>query len=156
MRCSQPSHPIRRFRQHLRWRWRVAGLLQGGRQRLRQREQQRLSAWLTSMPVLGFHIRPADHSDWRALVEQLLGDAITRTETPDGERRIYVGLQYLDDADDDRATMWVAERGAWWATEIARVLDHLARTPDATVQLTICAHVAVTARVAEHIIAAAR
>lgn len=153
MRHEGIAQQVRRFRQHLRWRGVVAGLLPGGRRRLQQRQQQQLSAWLTGMSVLGFQIRPADHADWRALVEQLLGDAIARTQTPDDEPRIYVGLQDLEDPTDDRATMWVADRAAWWAAEAQRVLDRLAQTPEASMQITICAHVAVTRRVIEQMTA---
>lgn len=151
---SRMTGQVERVRQQLRWRWWLAGLIPGGRHRLQEEQQQQLTACLTGMPVLGFQIRPTDHVEWRALVERLLGEAIAQTQTPDHEPRIYVGLQYLDDDSDDRATMWVADRAAWWATETPRVLDRLAQTPEAMMQLTVCAHVAVTARVVEQLTAA--
>lgn len=153
MARSRMAAQIRRVRRQLRWRWCLAGLIPGGRQRLLQQQQQALTACLTGLPVLGFQIRPADHREWRALAERLLGEAIAQTPTPDHEPRIYVGLQYLDDDSDDRATLWVADRAAWWATETTTVLQRLAETPEAMMQLTVCAHVAATARVAEQLTA---
>lgn len=149
----QTTRQVERVRQRLRWRWWRAGLIPGGRQQLQQQQQQQLTDCLTGMPVLGFQIRPVEHREWRALVERLLAEAIAQTQTPDHEPRIYVGLQYLDDDTDDRATMWVADRAAWWATETQVVLQRLAETPEAMMQLTVCAHVAVTARVVEQLTA---
>lgn len=146
------SRRLQRFRWLLRLRWAVARMVPGGRRRARAWQQRQLTAWLTGMPIGGFVVQPATDAAWRSVTEHRLRTALEHLVVPDGEPRILVGLEYLDDANDDRATVWVATRAQWWAGMLETVLDRLASTPEARMQLVITTQVAVTAYVVEQIV----
>jgi hypothetical protein len=127
-------------------------MVPGGRRRARAWQQRQLTASLTGIPIGGVVVHPAAAADWRSVTEHRLQTALEHLAAPDREPRILIGLEYLDDADDDRATVWVATRAQWRAGMLTTVLDRLAATPAERMQLVITTEVAVTAYVAEQIV----
>jgi hypothetical protein len=152
---SSAYRRLQRFRWLLRLRWAVARGIPGGRRRACARQQRQLTAWLTGMPIGGFVVRPAANADWRAEVERRLRVAIDHLAGGDQEQRMMVGLEYLDDADNERATVWAAPPAHWRAGLVETVLDRLAATPQARMQLVITTQVAVTTYIAEQMAASA-